>query len=112
VARSSSADDLKRLERLNERLARLLDGHVLDSLGRPVDDRTADRILVSVASAQLHELLAGRRRHGLEGWHVRKGRNAKLLAELLEAAHGGRWRDVIRLAAVLVAREHLYGPDA
>jgi hypothetical protein len=108
VARKRVAD----LERINETLARLLDGHVLNAQGEPVQDHAADRVLVNLTAAQLRAMLDGRRRRGLAGWHVGKKRNARLLAELLEAAHGGRWNDVIRVAAVLVAREHLYGPDA
>jgi hypothetical protein len=100
------------LERLNEALARVLDGQLLDARGNPVHDSTADRVLVSMTATQLRQILHGRRNLGIEGWHARKHRNAKLLAELIDRAHGGQWIDVIRLAAVLVAREHLYGPEA
>jgi hypothetical protein len=97
---------------MDEALARLLEGRVLDARGEPREHRTADEALVSVVSTQLRNLQAFRRRMGLVGWHVGKRKNARLRAELQRRLNAGEMGEVLRLAAVIHLRSHLYGPEA
>jgi hypothetical protein len=100
------------LSQLNEGLARTLEARVLDSRGLPLPARMADEALVSATSSLLRSMLQGRRTLGLTGWHEKSGRNAKLRAELLEHVTNGNMIEAIRVAAIIHAREHVYGPDA
>jgi hypothetical protein len=101
------------LERLDEALVGLLDRRVLDRQGNPTnDEHVADQVLANVTGKVLKDLLAGRRKLGLSGWHFGHRRNVRLKDELLKHLKSGHMADVVRLAAVIWAREHLYGPDA
>jgi hypothetical protein len=100
------------LGRLDEALARLIEGRVLNARGEPREDREADEALVSAAATMLRNMQALRRRMGLAPWHAGCGQNARLQAELARRAKSGEMIEVMRLAAVIHLRSHLYGPDA
>jgi hypothetical protein len=108
----SRQGDSSRFARMDEALARLIDGRVLDSRGEPREDRAADEALVSAVATQLRNMQAFRRRLKLAAWHVGRGKNAKLKADLLRRLHNGEMVEVLRLAAVIHLRTHLYGPEA
>jgi hypothetical protein len=58
------------------------------------------------------ERLRGRSSRGLGGWHTEKKRNAKYREELIKQFREGNSIEVLRLAAIIMAREQLLGPDA
>jgi hypothetical protein len=99
-------------QQLEEHLAALLDRKLFDGQGLPVDDRTADEVLASTAAIVLRGTLRGRSSRGLGGWHTEKKKNAKYREELLKQFREANSVEVLRLAAIILAREQLLGPDA
>jgi hypothetical protein len=99
-------------QKLEEHLAALLDRKLFDAQGVAVDDRTADEVLASTAASVLRGTLRGRSSRGLGGWHTEKKRNAKYREELAKQFREANSIEVLRLAAIIMAREQLLGPDA
>ncbi len=98
---------------LDEAVVRILDRHLIGMNGQLAEDHVADRTLVSVVSFSLINLLLRRRNVGLGGWHALPvGANERFAAELAQHLAEGRMLEVIRLAAIIHARKHLYGTAA
>jgi hypothetical protein len=99
-------------QQLDEHLTALLDRKLFDGQGLPVDDRTADEVLASTVASVLRGTLRGRSTRGLGGWHTEKKKNAKYREELIKQFREANSIEVLRLAAIIMAREQLLGPDA
>ncbi|MGE0358636.1 MAG: hypothetical protein AB7P08_17170 [Burkholderiales bacterium] len=105
-------DSLDTFRRLNEATAALLDRRLRNAKDEPVPDREADEVLVGVVATVLRAQLCARRVKGLAGWHAEPGRNEALRAELSSHVACGSMVDAIRVAAMIHAREHLFGGQA
>ena len=75
-------------------------------------DEKADEILVDMVRHEMTEKLEKKRAQGKGGWFGPNCSNAFLHELLSEHLHKGDMVDVINLAAMILAREKLYGETA
>lgn len=75
-------------------------------------DEKADEILVDMVRHEMADKLKKKRDQGKGGWFGPNCSNAFLHELLAEHLHKGDMVDVINLAAMILAREKLYGETA
>jgi len=76
------------------------------------DSKTADSILVDMVYDEMTKKLELKRRQGRGGWNGANCDNALLLGMLKDNVEKGDMIDVINLAAMILARQKLYGETA
>ena len=76
------------------------------------ENETADKILVEITRDLMEETLYEERKKGKGGWFTDRCNNELLRVMLDEQLRKGHMIDVINLAAMIIAREALYGETA
>ena len=74
--------------------------------------KEADALLIEFASHEMSNRLCTQREHGFHGWHGPNCTNQDLIERLKKNLEKGDLIDVLNLAAMALAREHLYGESA
>lgn len=75
-------------------------------------DQNADKLLVEFAAHEMRERLNSQSESGFHGWHGPNCTNEDLIERLKKNLEKGDLIDVLNLAAMALARQHLYGDSA
>lgn len=75
-------------------------------------DEHADAILANTVTREMLQKLGAKRAEGVGGWFKPDCTNTKLSKMLMKHVQEGDYIDVINIAAMMLVRTKLYGPDA
>lgn len=75
-------------------------------------NEAADSILVEMAAHEMREKLAKKRKEGRGGWFAPSCSSARLKNMMMEHIEKGDYVDVLNLAAMILARQKLFGESA
>jgi len=75
------------------------------------DHQIADELLLSTAQEAMERRLDEKAQQGCHGWHGPECTNGELLEMLKRNVEKGEMVDVMNLAAMIYARERLYGTE-